>query len=274
MKRKNGAIATFGAGIVLATTTCATRVEATDAFEIQVYDAEINAPLQPGLEVHTNYTFAGRDVPAYDGEVVPDRALRLTLEPALGITEWLELGAYLQSMWSFASEGSGPRFGGVKLRAKMVVPRRFELPVFLGLNVEIARIPHPLEENVWSNELRPIVGWTNGWLLLDVNPILSWGLSGPHAFAPELEPAAKVAINTQQGFALGIEHYSGLGLFSEGFSPLRRQDHLLFVIFDLVRPAGAPEDPSAWEVNAGLGHALTKETPQQWIIKTIVGHAL
>jgi len=80
-------------GLALAPLVWGAAASATDKFEIQVYEAEVNAPLQPGIELHANYTISGQKEPAYEGEIPAHGALRLTLEPALGITEWLELGA-------------------------------------------------------------------------------------------------------------------------------------------------------------------------------------
>jgi len=104
----------------------------------------------------------------------------------------------------------------------MVVPKRLGLPLFLGLNVEVGRVPRAVEEAGWANEFRPIVGWTNGWFLIDVNPIMGYALSGPEKYQLDFEPAGKVSVNTQLGFALGVEHYSGLGLLREGLSPLKK----------------------------------------------------
>lgn len=243
---------------------------ATDKFEIQVYQGEHNAPGQFGLEVHTNYTFAGHTSPAYDGETPADRTLRLTLEPSLGVTDWLEVGAYLQNL---ISPAAGARFGGWKLRAKLVAPARWKLPITLGLNVEFGRVPRSVEEEGWANELRPIVGvrlWRFG---LTFNPIIGFPLTGPDAGKPDFEPAAKLKFNTNLGFAVGAEYYAGLGRFDAGFSPPREQDHLLFAVFDLEPRSGAPEPDSSWELNVGLGAGLTPGTAQQWLAKVIVGHA-
>jgi len=242
--------------------------EANDAFEIQVYQAEVNAPFQPGLELHANYTIQGRKEPEYDGEVAPDRALRLTLEPALGITEFLEIGAYLQGMATMSGDS---RFAGAKLRAKFVVPERLELPLFLGLNIELGRVPRAVEEDGWANELRPIIGWTNGYFLFDVNPIIGYALSGPEKLRLHFEPAFKASYNTQVGFALGLEYYAGLGLIDKGFSRVGEQEHLAFLAFDLAKPAGSTEE--GFELNAALGRGLTDGTSQKWIFKMIVGRA-
>jgi hypothetical protein len=62
--------------------------------EIQVYDAEINQPGQFSLQLHNNYTPVGREQPDFTGGIAPSHTLNGVPEWALGITEWLELGAY------------------------------------------------------------------------------------------------------------------------------------------------------------------------------------
>ena len=255
---------------------------ALDRFEIQVYQAEINAPGQLGLELHLNYTFSGIATPQHPGEVPPNHVGRLTLEPAVGVTEWLELGAYLQFM---LAPGGDARFGGAKLRAKLVLPARLQerlgIPVFLGLNVEVGRVPVAVEEQGWANEFRPIIGWKNDRWLVAVNPIFGYALSGPDRFRIDFEPCAKIAFNTQVGFAVGAEYYAGLGFIGEGFLPVHEQEHLLLGVIDLVPPprqdrggrAGTTEEGSSWEVNLAVGGALTSATAQHFIAKTIIGRS-
>ncbi len=244
---------------------------ALDAFEIQVYRAEVNRPGQFGMELHANYTMQGQKVPEYSGQIPANHVARFTLEPALGVTEWFEVGAYLQSMVS----PQGADFGGVKLRGKFVLPTRHTAPFFFGINAELGRVPRHVEEEGWANEFRPILGWTDGRFLVDVNPIIGYALSGPDRFRPDFEPAGKLGVNTDKGFMLGVEYYAGLGLLATGFSPLRDQEHLMFLTFDLVPPAREAESESEeeWECNVAVGRGLTDGTPAQWITKMIVGHA-
>lgn len=256
-----------GAAGVLLLLWC-TPAAALDPFEIQVYEADLNRPRQFGLELHANYTIQGHDAPEYPGQLPPNHVARFTLEPALGLTPWLEIGAYLQSMVG----PQGAEFGGVKFRGKFAVPSESTAPFFFGINVELGIVPTAVEQGGWANEFRPILGWSNGRFLVDVNPIVGYALSGPEAFRPDFEPAGKFAINTDAGFALGFEYYAGLGAFDVGFSRASDQEHLFFFTFDRVRPAGEgePQDGS-WEVNVALGRALTDATPARWITKMIVG---
>ncbi len=245
---------------------------ALDRFEIQVYEADVNEPGQLGLEAHLNFTARGTRTPEYVGQVPPQHVGRLTLEPAIGVTEWLELGAYLQFMWAPGGDG---RFGGAKARAKLVVPESLGLPVFLGLNIEVGRVPYAVEEQRWANEFRPIIGFKGGRWLVVVNPIFGYALSGPDRFRPDLEPCGKVAFDTRLGFSVGAEYYASLGLVND-LAPLRDEEHLVFAVVDLVPRAptpasGSPAWASTWEVNVGLGAALTDAPGPHVIAKAILG---
>jgi hypothetical protein len=254
---------------MVASSLIAARAAALDAFEIQVYEAEVNRPGQFALELHSNYAIQGHTTPEYPGQIPPSHVARFTLEPALGITEWLELGAYLQTMIT----PQGGKFAGVKLRAKFVLPERLSKPFFFGINTEIGRVPQTVESEGWANEFRPILGWSNGRFLVDVNPIFGYAISGPERFRPDFEPAGKFAVNTDQGFMLGVEYYAGLGLMTSGFFPWREQEHLAFATFDLAKPVGQADEGNEWELNLGVGRSLTDGTPSRWLIKAIVGRA-
>jgi hypothetical protein len=256
--------------IVLATLLllAATPALAMDKFEIQVYQGEHNDPGQASAELHTNYTLSGHKQASYDGETPPNHVLRLTLEPAIGVFDWLELGAYLQAM---VAPSQGAEFGGWKLRSKFVVPERYHLPVILGINVEIGRVPKSVEEEGWANEFRPIIGVALGRFAFTFNPLFGFALTGPEAGKPDFEPAFKAKWNTHRGFALGLEHYAALGRFDQGFVGLHEQEHVTFAVFDLEPPEGQPG--SGWELNLAVGRSFTDATPQRWIVKTIVGRA-
>ncbi len=247
---------------------------AVDRFEIQVYEADINDPGQLGLEAHLNYTVRGTSAPTYPGEIPPDRVGRLTFEPAIGVTDWLELGAYLQLLWA---PGGETRYAGVKGRAKLVVPERLSGSLMLGLNVEVSSVPSAVEQDRWANELRPILGWKQGRWLVAVNPILGWALRGPDRFRPDLEPCGKVAFDTHLGFSLGAEYYASLG-FANALLPAREQEHLLLGVVDYVPrapepAAGSPVHAGEWELNVGVGGALTDAAGPHVLVKAIVGRS-
>jgi len=239
---------------------------ALDRFEVQVYQGELNDPGQLGLEAHANFTARGERAAAYPGETPPRHAFRLTLEPALGVTSWLELGAYLLTQ---AAPGRGYRLEGGKLRVKLIAPHG-ETGPFYGLNLEVGRASKAVEEQGWANEVRPIVGWTDGAWLLAVNPIFGSALSGPQKLRVDLEPAAKVSWNTGRGFALGAEWYAELG-FVDALLPWSRQAHYLLAALDLAEAAGREKSP--WEINLAVGGGVTAAADQQLLVKAIVGRA-
>jgi len=262
------------AAFVAVTLAAAAPARPLDRFEIQVYEADVNDPGQLGLEAHLNFTARGTRTPEYAGQVPPYQVGRLTLEPAVGVTPWLELGAYLQLMRAPGGDG---RFAGTKARAKLVVPESLGLPVFLGLNVEVGRVPRAVEEQRWANEFRPILGWRGGRWLVAVNPIFGYALSGPDRFRPDLEPCGKVAFDTRLGFSVGAEYYASLG-FVNDLAPLRDEEHLLFAVVDLVPrspapAAGSPARGSPWELNVGVGASLTDAPGPHVIAKVIAGRA-
>jgi hypothetical protein len=264
-RHRRGARAPLAAALVAA--LAAPPAAAFDRFEIQVYEPEINEPGQVGLEVHTNFTASGSRERSPTGVIPPDHTGRMTFEPALGVTPWLELGAYLQT---FMAPASGVRFGGTKLRAKLVAPPPLGEHTFLGLNVEVGRVPSTVDEAGWANEFRPFLGWSDGLWLVDANPIFGYTLSGKDKFRVDLEPAAKVALNTQLGFAVGAEWYADLG-FVDAILRLRDQAHYLFGVVDVVPARGRPASP--WEVNLAVGAGIGHAADQHLIVKTIVGRS-
>ena len=196
----------------------ATPALAFDPFEIQVYDGTADAQGHGGLEVHVNRA--------------PRSTLNVTLEPSFGVLPFWEIGAYLQT-----SDG---RYEGAKLRTKFVTPDGWHAHLRLGLNGEIARIPN----EGWGGEIRPIVAWEDGRVLLAVNPNVGFPLS----FDPG--GMAKVKLGA---VALGLEYYASL---SDG-------EHYLFEAIDLLALKGV-------ELNAAVGEGLTAAS-RSVIFKMIVG---
>src|SRR5882672_7441223 len=88
--------------------------------EIQVYTGEINDPGQFSITLHNNYTVNGPKRPAFIGGIVPDHSLNGVPEYGLGVTPWLELGAYLP-LYTVTRDGRTLVDGG-KLRALFVLP--------------------------------------------------------------------------------------------------------------------------------------------------------
>ena len=143
--------------------------------EIQVYDATINAPGQFSVDLHNNYTPIGRTQPNFEGGIVPNHTLNGVPEWAYGVTDWLELGAYLP-LYSWT--GGRLLIDGAKLRAEFVVPHAQERQFFYGINFELSFNADQWEPTRESGEIRPILGVRSGPVDLIVNPILDTSFQG------------------------------------------------------------------------------------------------
>jgi hypothetical protein len=227
---------------------------AADPFEIQVYDGTANDPGKFGLEVHTNFVASGLRT-AEAPEYPQHHQAHLTFEPSYGLTEWLELGAYLQ----FAvRDGTEADFAGFKLRAKLVTPHGFSEHWRLGLNFEFSRLPATYDRARNGGELRPIVAWESDRFLFAANPIVGLAFDGGGL---QLEPAAKALVKFGH-LGLGLEYYSSLGSVT-GFSAFREQEHALFQVLDIV-------DLEPLELNIGVGEGLTRGS-NNLVFKVIFG---
>jgi hypothetical protein len=233
---------------------CAASARAQDPFEIQVYDASTAPPLTAGVEVHLNGVLHGSEQPSADGELPTHHVAHFTLEPHLGLLDWLEVGAYLQT--ALRPEGTYD-YAGTKLRVKA----RLLQPAFgwlnLALNGELSWIPAEYEAAERGGELRPILETRLGPVGLWLNPIVSFQFNG--GFHPELEPAAKAAFQVTGALSLGGEYYGALGPI-DGILPLSEQVHRGFGVIDLA---------TRWlDVNFGVGGG---SGPDSFIVKAIVG---
>jgi hypothetical protein len=232
---------------------------AVDRFEIQVYDGSLNAPGVVGIELHANTIVSGLRA-APPPELPPHHQSHFTLEPAVGLTRWWEVGAYLQS--SLQGDGSF-RFAGIKLRSKFVRPAAPSDRLRLGVNVEIARLPQVFEAERWGAEIRPIVGWTaaQGRVLLAFNPIVDISLGGGD-WTPAFEPSLSAGYVIGHAISVGVEYYASLGPL-DGFLPVREQEHYLYEVINVL----------AWknvEINLGIGEGLTAAS-NDLIAKAIFG---
>ena len=225
--------------------------------EIQVYTGEINTPDQFSITLHNNYTVVGPMQPAFPGGIVPDHSLNGVPEYGLGITPWLELGAYLP-LYTLTRNG---RFlvDGTKLRALFVLPNAAERTFWYGVNFELSYNARHWEEARYALEIRPIIGWRFGPVDLILNPIMDLpfhGGPGGLTFAP----ADRLAYNFSKTWTLAIEHYADYGGFVN-FEPLGQQYHVLFGVIDYN------QDP--FNVEFGVGHGFTT-TSEALILKLML----
>ena len=212
--------------------------------EIQVYTGELAKVGETSLTVHANYTPTGRTEAEFPGGVVPEHSLNGAFEWAHGVTDWFEAGLYAP-VYTRTRDGAW-LLEGAKLRALFAVPHADDLPFFYGINFELSRNSAAWEPSRWAGEIRPIIGWRRGKVDFIVNPILDTSFDGLSRL--EFVPAARLAYNYSEQWAVAVEHYADLGQISD-FVPVREQQHNLF---------GVADYNGKWlDVEAGIGFGLT-----------------
>lgn len=225
--------------------------------EIQVYMDDMSAPGQFGLDVHNNYVFSGDSMPSYPGEQAPDHVYRLTPEFYYGLTNSVELGAYLLS--THDADGR-THFDGEKLRVKFIAPHAAEAGAFWGANLEVGRTDRRVSATPWNAELKGIAGYRAGLWTFAGNANIDWSMSRQGGPAT-LEVDTKVAYTVQPRLQLGLESYDELGAFS---GPLEWSGNSHVVYF------AADTEFGRFDLNAGIGRGLTGAS-DRWVFKFIIG---
>jgi hypothetical protein len=228
--------------------------------EIQVYNAEIAAPGVFNLTLHNNYTPDGLKTPAFPGAIVSNHDLNGVPEWAYGVAPWMEAGLYLP-LYSLPANGDA-QLDGFKLRALFVEPDAAKHRFFYGVNFEFSFNAKHWDQNRYTQEIRPIVGWRFGKVDLIFNPILdnSWKGVSRLDFAPE----TRVDYNLSKKWAIAAEEYDDFGQL-RGFLPAQKQTHELFGVIDYN---GKPIN-----IEAGVGFGLTPAT-DHLIFKLILSRDL
>jgi len=126
------------------------------------------------------------------------------------------------------------------------VPHAQQRSFFYGINFELSFNALYWEPTREAGEIRPIVGLHIGPVDLIANPILDTSFQGLGTL--DFAPAARVAYNFSESWAVALEHYSDYGQLNR-FEPLSRQRQTLFTVVDYKA------DPLS--VEFGVGHGFT-----------------
>lgn len=241
---------------VIALFLAATRSQAQQGYEFEVYNTEISAPGAGELELHTNFVPSGSQLfDDADGRAT-HRAFRSAVELSTGLTSWLEGSLYAVG---YARSGAGLQYVGNRTRLTAVVPRAWNLPLDLGLSQEVGYARAGFAENRWAYEITPIVGKDLGRMSLVLNPAFERGIGANSEHDWEFEPRAAVGYTFGDEKSLALEYYSVLGPV-DAFDPRSHQRHQLFAI-------GKTELPSGLEGSFGIGRGLTRNS-DRWVISS------
>ncbi len=227
--------------------------------EIQVYMDELGAPGELGLDIHTNYVLSGALTNEYPGEQQSLHRLRVTPEFSLGLTNNLELGAYLP-LATFDRSG---RLGidGIKFRLKYILPRATGQKWFVGANFEIGRVSHRLDINPYNAEFKGIAGVRFGKWTAAVNANIDFTVSGPAPGPASLEIATKLNYALSPRVALGVENFTGVGEF-RALGQFGNSEQASYLTIDTSF--------GRWDLNLGIGRGYGSN-PDKWIVKAVIG---
>jgi hypothetical protein len=224
--------------------------------EIQVYDDELTAPGQYGMDLHLNDALVGHREADYPGARPSDRVVRATPEFYRGLTDRLELGVYV--LTAVSADGH-PAVDGLKARIKYIAPHE-EQGGYWGLNVEVGKTTLAVAPQAWNYEIKGIAGWRAGPWRLAANLNIDAALSG-QAGPATMELTSRIGREVGHDVVLGLEAYDTLGTLSHPGS-LDAFEHTLFVTADV--PA------SGVDVHLGIGRGLTG-VADPWVVKAILG---
>lgn len=190
-------------------------VHAQDAFEIHVLEYEELAPGEFTYENHFNYVASGTD--GTDSNVLHE-----TNELTGGIAQNVSLGVM---QLNAGATGGILGAAGWRIVPHFYTPRRWHLPVRLGLVTEIAFERPAWSADTHSIEIVPIIEKQIGPIKLDINPSIGRALHGPGVDRGwGFGLAGRIAAPAVGRLTPAIEYYSDLGQLPT-FSPLAHQGH-------------------------------------------------
>ena len=212
--------------------------------EIQVYDGGLAEKGKFNLTWHNNFTPTGQKTPAFPGALVADKSFNGVTEWAYGVTGWFEAGLYLP-LYS-VDKHQGATFDGFKLRALVAVPHADDRKFFYGVNFEFSINGGHWDENRFTSEIRPIIGWHLRPVDIIVNPILDTSYDGVKNL--DFAPATRVAYNFSSKWAIAAEEYADYGPLRQLF-PGTEQGHQLYGVVN--------HSTKYLDIEAGVGFGLT-----------------
>ena len=197
--------------------------------EIQVYDAEIEDHGKFNVMVHSNFTPIGRKTADFPGGIIPDDSVNGAVEWAYGVAGWFEQGLYFP-VYTAYSHGRGGSLDGFKIRELFVRPHAKDHKFFYGVNFEFSVNYKYWESRKFTSEVRPIIGLhLHPWDLI-FNPIVDTNYTGGFKNL-EFVPAARVAYNLNDKWAVAAEEYADFGPLRH-FDSAHNQFHEVWAVMD------------------------------------------
>ncbi len=231
---------------------------ATD--EIQVYTGDIAAPGVFNLTWHNNFTPDGLKTPDFPAGLADNRTLSGVTEWAYGVAPWFEAGLYLPLY--AVSSNRGAQLNGFKLRALFVNPDNPTSDFYYGVNFEFSYNARHWDQERFTGEIRPIIGYHFGPVSLTFNPIIDNSYRGFSRL--DFAPATRLDYALTPDWTVALEEYDDFGELRR-FLPADRQSHQLFAVVD--------HNIGTFAVEGGAGFGLTPAT-DNLTVKLIVSSDL
>jgi hypothetical protein len=203
------------------------RIARAQTDEIQVYDGDLTPVGKFNLTWHNNYTPKGITTPAFPGAITANKSFNGVTEWAWGATPWFEAGLYLP-LYTI-DRNLGGNYDGFKLRALFAVPHAADRKFFYGANFEFSVNDKHWDENRFTSEVRPIIGWhLKPWDII-INPIVDTAYDGFGNL--DFAPASRIAYNVNDKWAVAVEEYADYGPFN-GLALASQQAHQIYGVVD------------------------------------------
>ncbi|HEX7645024.1 MAG TPA: hypothetical protein VF472_22710 [Burkholderiaceae bacterium] len=129
---------------------------------------------------------------------------------------------------------------------------------YAGAEIEAGYETVAGENEHWTIEAVPIIGWRDGRWDFTINPGVTLASGGDLRGKVLFEPAAKISYQVAPKSALGVEYFSEAGPVSK-MLPASRRNELAFLALDAK--AGKST------INLGVGHGVNAASPG-WALKT------
>jgi hypothetical protein len=236
----------------------ASRAQAIDFYEIQIYDTHTTPPGNLTLELHSNTVSTATGVEAK--EALHPYQIHETAEATYGILQWLEIGQYFATAKLSAGNYE---YAGSRTKIHFGIPQTFDWPIRFGGNIELGYMRFAAEENPFTLELRPIAETSIGKFTIVGNFPFVDPFNGPGAHKGfQFSPSGEIVYDLSRWVAPAIEYYGDMGAIA-ALPSVQRQQH--FIV-----PAANLYLIDRLELNLGVGIGLTRASNGVFL-KSIVG---
>lgn len=221
-----------------------------DNMELEVYRGEIADEGELNLDVAANLMQSPKHDDGHGASIFQG-----VTELSYGLDDDWEIGLKLPVY----ALGGAWHTEGLLTEIKYVMPHE-KTGWYAGVEIEAGYETMPGENEQWTIEAVPIVGWRGARWDVTVNPGVTVASGGEQRGKVLFEPAGKISYSVTQKSALGIEYFSEAGPISRVL-PAGRRNELAFLALDTKVGKSM--------INVGVGHGVNSASPGL-AVKTVI----